>query len=305
MKPEGSFIAVRVIAQHCPELLRGTRRASNPLSELAQLGTALHETLVGEFGSLCAGAKVEVTVGEPAELQPNAGNERPAEPTLNSTIALGPREAMMIASLPCRAVLSLVDLALGGSGQDCAMPSGKLPLSAQLMFGRVEKMLVSALSQALGLAGPDAVKLKSAGAAPEANAPFAGCKRTVLPLQVKVADADPWELLFAFPGSSVATVFAGRTQSGSASPSAPRQMALNPLSAPLGAVPLTLKAVLVDMPVPVSVLSGLQPGMVLPISVARSVPLMAGDQVVAHGSVGALDDHAALQLTRITSIKEK
>jgi len=53
---------------------------------------------------------------------------------------------------------------------------------------------------------------------------------------------------------------------------------------------------------------GIGPSMapyVLPISVARSVPLMAGDQVVAHGSVGALDDHAALQLTRITSIKEK
>lgn len=305
MKPEGSFIAVRVIAQHCPELLRGTRRASDPLSELAGLGEALHDTLVRELGSLCAGAKVEVKVGGPAELQPNAGNDKPAEPALNSVIALGPREAMMIASLPCRAVLGLVDLALGGSGRDCAMPSGKLPLSAQLMFGRVEKVLVAALGEALGLTGLDAVKLKSTGAAPEANAPFAGCKRTVLPLEVKVADADPWELLFAFPGSSVATVFAGRSQSaGTASP-APRQMALNPLSAPLGAVPLTLKAVLVDMPVPVSVLSGLRPGMVLPVSVARSIPLMAGDQVVAHGSVGALDDHAALQLTRITSIKEK
>ena len=61
MKPEGSFIAVRVIAQHCPELLRGTRRASNPLSELAQLGEALQDMLVRELGSLCAGAKVEVS----------------------------------------------------------------------------------------------------------------------------------------------------------------------------------------------------------------------------------------------------
>ena len=49
----------------------------------------------------------------------------------------------------------------------------------------------------------------------------------------------------------------------------------------------------------------LKPGMILPVAVARTVPLIAGEQVVAQGTIGAMDDRAALQLTQITSRKEK
>ena len=305
MKPEGSFIAERLAALHCPELLQGTRKAANPLKDLARFGESLPELLERELRALCAGANAEVRVGEPAELEPNAGNDKRDDLVLYSVIAVGPKEVMMVASLPCRAVLGLVDLALGGGGKDYEVPAGKLPLSAQLMFGRFEKMLASVLAEALGIAGPEGVKVKTSGTAAEAYAPFSVCKRTVLPFEVTVGGGEPWELSFAFRGSTASALFAGRESGAKAHSAGTRRLSLTPLTEPLGAVSLPLRAVLVDMAVPISMLSKLKPGMVLPVSVARSVPLVAGEQVIAHGTVGAMDDYAALQLTNIASIKEK
>lgn len=305
MKPEGNFVAERLAALHCPELLQGTRQTPNPLKDLAHFGESLPELLKRELGTLCAGAAAEVRVGEPSELEPTIGNDKRGDPVLYSVLSVGPKEVMMVASLPFRAVLSLVDLALGGSGKDYTAPAGKLPLSAQLMFGRFEKMLATLLAEALGFAGADGVKLKTSGSAAEAYTPFAICKRTVLPIEISVAGTEPWELLLAFRGSTAATLFAGRSEGLKPASSAIRHSSLSPHLEPLGAVSVSLKAVLVDMTVPLSALSSLKPGAVFPVAVARSVPLIAGEQVIAHGTVGAMEDRAALQLTNITSIKEK
>jgi flagellar motor switch protein FliM len=37
--------------------------------------------------------------------------------------------------------------------------------------------------------------------------------------------------------------------------------------------------------------------MVLPVSVARHVPLRVGEATIAHGTVGTLDDRVAVQIT--------
>src|SRR5690606_16206358 len=103
------------------------------------------------LSALCAGVQAEVVVGEPTEVQAGLANDKREGQVLNSMIAVGPKEVMIVASLPPRAVLSLVDLALGGTGKDCAMPSGKLPLSAQMMFGRFERMLADILVEAMAL----------------------------------------------------------------------------------------------------------------------------------------------------------
>ena len=181
------------------------------------------------------------------------------------------------------------------------MPSGKLPMSAQLMFTRFEKALAAALAEVFELPNADSVKFKNQNNAPNAYAPFAGCKRTILPLQLEIGDAEPCELVLTFPGTSLIALFADRDKPAAA----PRAALGTPTSEPFAGIPLSLKAVLVDMKIPVAVLARLQPGMVIPVTVSRNVPLFAGEQVIARGSVGAMDDCTALQLTQITAIKEK
>lgn len=300
MRPEGNFIAERLAAQHCAELLRAPRQPANPLTELSSFGERLAEVLGGQLGQLCPGAKTQVEHGQPLELIPNAPLDRRGGPVLNSTVSAGPKDANMIVSLPYSAALSLVDLALGGTGKDCTMPTGKLPMSAQLMFTRFEKALAAALAEVMELPGADAVKFRNQNNAPNAYAPFAGCKRTILPLQLQIGDAEPCELVFTFPGASLVAMFNERDKSATA-PSAAQG---SPAAEPFAGIPLPLKAVLVDMKIPVATLARLQPGVTIPITVARSVPLIAGEQVVAHGTVGAIDDCTALQLTKITAIKE-
>ncbi len=304
MKPAGSFIADRLAAQHSAELLRGSRKAVDPVKELAGAGARLADMLERLIGDLCAGAKVAVSAGEPVELAANVSNERRTEPMLNGMMTLGAKEVMMIASVPQRAILSIVDLALGGTGNDCELPAGKLPLSVEMMFGRFEKIVAASLVQGLGFADKSLVKTRSAGSALEATTPFAGCKRTVLSFEVLIVGTKPWEVNFVFPGSALANLFANRTDTPETAEPAANAVAADPVAEPFGGIPLPLRAVLVDMTVPVSALSRLKPGMVIPVTVARSVPLFAGDQVIAHGSVGEMEDRAALQLSKITAAKE-
>jgi flagellar motor switch protein FliM len=51
------------------------------------------------------------------------------------------------------------------------------------------------------------------------------------------------------------------------------------------------------MNMPMAAMAAIEVGQVLPVSVARAVPLRLGRVTVATGSVGAADDRVALQIT--------
>ena len=72
----------------------------------------------------------------------------------------------------------------------------------------------------------------------------------------------------------------------------------HPTDEPFADLPLAVSAVLVDMSIPFSTLSALQPGQILPVAVARSIPLKVGGKTIAHGTIGAMDDRVAVQITQ-------
>ncbi len=243
--------------------------------------------------------------GEPLDLQASTAHDRRGGPVLNSTVAIGPKDADddRLAAAGGGARLSSISRS-GGTGKDCELPGGKLPMSAQLMFARFEKALAARPGRSARTAGR---RMRSGSRTrtprPMRSAPFAGCKRTILPIRLAIADAEPCELVFTFPGVQPDRAVRRSRQD---LPTAPRSACSRcPNAEPFGGIPLPLKAILVDMAIPVATLAKLEPGMMIPVTVARSVPLVAGEQVVAHGTVGAMDDCTALQLTRITAIKEK
>ena len=45
-------------------------------------------------------------------------------------------------------------------------------------------------------------------------------------------------------------------------------------------------------------IAALQPGQILPVAVARSIPLKGGGKTIAHGTIGAMDDRVAVQITQ-------
>ena len=53
------------------------------------------------------------------------------------------------------------------------------------------------------------------------------------------------------------------------------------------------------MPVSLAALAALEPGSILPVAIARAVPLAIGGQIIARGTIGAQDDRIALRLTQL------
>jgi flagellar motor switch protein FliM len=65
-------------------------------------------------------------------------------------------------------------------------------------------------------------------------------------------------------------------------------------------MPLTLRAVLVDIPLPLSALGALEVGQILMVPLARAVPLHIAGCTIARGTIGAVDDRVAIQLSQLS-----
>jgi flagellar motor switch protein FliM len=293
MKPERAFVAERQLAQHCPELLQSKDAATVPLMPaLSRLGDGVARTLSNALASLSAGEPPLVRSKAPRECTMAELARDIAPLAANSLLAAGAPDMPMLASLDAEAVLRMVDRAFGGRGAAPSPLPTAFPLSSELMVTRLEGLVVGALGQALGMA---VQPLRHDGSIVQL-APFPDDEQVgVLTLEVDDPGRSPWKLTVAFPQSVLVKLL------GDGEPRAPkpaRTTRINPTGEPFGAVPLTISAVLVDMRIGFAELSNLQPGQILPVAVARSVPLKVGDKTIAHGTIGALDDRVAVQITQ-------
>lgn len=302
MKPEGVLIAERLAAQHCRELLRGGIRATDPIKDLDRLGDRIAELMGPALTRLCAGQKLAIRTLSATQLDGSAALlEKLGPSAVINLVTAGDGKAPLILALPANTVIGFLDLAYGGNGEVSDPVPEKLSGSAMLIAGRIQKLLGEALSAALDPDTKAGLETLCHGCNTELLAPFAECRVSVLSVEMKMCGLS-WEAHIGFPAASLAELF-GRNRKNGNSPTKSANPA-SPKAAPFAAIPLPLRAVLVDMAVPVSLLTQLKPGQILPISVSRSVPLMVGEHVVAHGTVGAIEDRAALQLTQITGKKE-
>ena len=293
MRPERALVAERALARHCPELLRAGPGPDELIARLARRADRLARALA------CALAPL---LGEPPVVCCDPPRETGAE---DFALAVGPlaancllaaqRDARLCLSVEAAAVLRLVDRAFGGRGEAPDPLPETFPLSAELMIARIESLCGGALTRALDLPPAALSPLARAGALAELEPFPAATRLVVLSLDVTEAAGASWTVQFAMPLATLAALL-GEDQAPAAAPRpvAPR----HPADAPFGDMPLTLGAVLVDMRLSMAALSALRPGVVLPVAVARSVPLVIGGRTIAHGQVGALDDRVALQLTQ-------
>ena len=107
----------------------------------------------------------------------------------------------------------------------------------------------------------------------------------------------PWNMTFALPLVSLGKLLGAGEGGAYAAPSPPR--AANPAAAPFAEVPIAVSATLVDMQISLAVIAALEPGSILPVAVARAVPLAIGAQIIARGTIGAQDDRVAVRLTQL------
>lgn len=273
------FIAAAPAAQHCIEL---TARGPAP-GELSTRWQALGERLAG-----CLPARLAPVLGG-VRLSVAAVVQASEPRGLFSAVLLARNGANGLLQLAIEGagVLRLVDRAFGGRGEVPDPLPGHLPPSAELMVERIEAAVCAALAEALGCAEDDLSPAIAFGT------------DSLTQVRLTLAVTDPcqpdWHLWLALPDTALAEwlgAAAHRRRAG-----APHSA--DPAAAPFADVPLPLAARLVDIRLPLSTVAALEPGMVLPVAVARAVPLEAGGVVIARGTVGNQDDRIALKLTQI------
>lgn len=278
-KPVHRFVAVARAAQHCPELFARGPAPVDLAPCWAALGARLAESL-------------------PARLAPVLGGPRPAialqvdasTPSgLLSAVRIGRADASEAFELAIEGagILRLIDRAFGGRGEVSEPLPAELPPSAKLITERIAAAVCAALAEALGI---EASELGFAGSPAKDEG-----AQVRLALIVGEPRQPDWHLWLALPEAALAGWLGGGPRRARSNPA----RSADPAAAPFAGVPLPLSARLVDMRLPLNTVAGLAPGMVLPVAVARAVPLEAGGVVIARGTVGNQDDRIAIKLTQI------
>lgn len=293
MKPQREFVAERAAAQHCEALLRQAP-AVDPLIAFARFGERLAEALPVALAPWHGSIPPAITCGAVHRSSVRDLEGAIGALAANSLLAAAPADHPVLLSIGAPAVFSLIDRAFGGRGAvPDPLPAG-FPASCEMLVQRIERLLAERIAVALD--GHDIRPLRRDNNFARL-APFApDTSVAVLDFAVTGDRAlENWCFTLAASPAALGALFAdGGAARGSVPPTA-----ANPAAEPFGDVPLHLCAVLVECDVPVATLAALEIGSILPVAVSRRVPLRIGTRTIAHGTVGELDDRAALQISSI------
>lgn len=282
-------------ARHCPELLGGSASSAELGPALGELADLLIPALSRGLARLAGGDAPRISKGMPRDCQMATIGAEAAALASHGLLALGVDDAVQVmVSFDAAPVFRLVDRAFGGRGVVPSPLPTSFPLSAELLIARLEETVGAALREAMG--GDLPVRpLRRGTQLSRLNAWRDDEPMMQLVLVVEEDGCEPWMLSLAFPHSSLASAVSGRMPVRTANVA---RIVADPLDEPYGSLPVELTAILVDMKIGFSRLAELQPGDVIPVAVARSVPLRAGGRTIATGTVGELDDRVAVRITQ-------
>ncbi len=309
MKPGHEFIAERTVALHAPALL-GQRAAEelDPAAALALMSERMVRGLPATLAALGGEAVPEAKTGEPRQGVMRELLSRSAGLCSHGLLSHPDGGPAVLISIDASGVFQLVDMAFGGDGKAPDPVPEKMPLSAQLVAGRIEAEFAALLADISGLCSGDEPSLMPLRRDTDIAAlrPFtADCPLWQVTFEIAFPNCDPWTVRLTLAADNVAHFCGGDGEdSRVALTPTQRDDRSDPAGKPFGDVPLTLRATLVDMRVPLARLATLKPGDVLPVSVARSVPLSIGGTTIAHGTIGEMDDRVALQIIQAFSMEE-
>lgn len=296
MKPERAFVAERALAQHCAALLRPGPTQSELSAALDKAAVKLARLLPAALVPLIGECRLEIS-------------HRPASQTIyddyamlaapfaaNSLHAVGATGRSFFSVIEAASVMALVDRAFGGPGLPPDSLPRTFPLAAELTIDRLEAVIGRIVAGAVGMDAADIVAVRRDGDLAQLGPCRKDCPLAVLTLRIEEGDRRPWSIDLAFPIDTLEVLF-GKGEEPVRRKPAPRVP--DPEAEPFADLPLTLSAVLVDMTLPLSALTNLAPGAVLPVAVARRVPLRVGEATFATGHVGTAEDRIAVQILQL------
>lgn len=305
MRMSHAFATARTAAVHCPELVARGPRPAESAALLAAWRRDLALMLADDLSGLLSGDRLDVTIAEPEPLTGAQALERIGPVAANSLLRVGVTGETALLSFDFGTALALTDRSFGGDGRIGGIMPEALPRSAALMVEEAAGVIAAAITRA------------SQGDTPCSSAPSSACngevivrsesasrlkpfapEADVLLLEIAIANRQgcQWRANLTLTAERMNRLLPGNGRSPR--PSGPRASGSG-FAAPFAELPLPLHVVLAEFDLSLSRLQALMPGDTIPLAMGRQVPLMAGETVVAHGSIGTAEDRMAIRLTRL------
>ena len=313
MRPSHDFAPARAAAQHCAELTaHGLARGPRPderADMLVSWRRDLARTLAEVMSPLLSGDRLDVAVTEPEPLSGADALRRIGPVAANSLLRCGASGETALLSFDFATALALTDRSFGGEGKIAEAVPEQLPRSAALMVDEAAAMIAGAITRVSygdtpappGSAAQGDVIIRSESAARlKPFDPEAPC--LIITLAMANRQGCEWRATLAVMAERFDRLLPGAGRSGAARSG--KRTPASGMAAPFAAMPLPLHVVLAQFDLSLTRLQALVPGDSIPLTMGRHVPLMVGDKVLAHGSIGTADDRMAIRLTRFPDFAE-
>lgn len=303
MRMGHDFAAARAAAVHCAELTTRGPRPEESAALMAAWRRDLARLLEDDLSGLLSGDRLDVVVGEPERMSGADALRRIGPVAANSLLRVGAAPETALLSVDFATAIALTDRSFGGDGRTIGNVPDALPRSAFLLVEEAATMIAGAITRAsfgdmpppAGAAMRGEVIVRSESAA--RLKPFAlDADSLLFTIDIANRQGCTWRA-----GLAVAADRMPRLLPGAGRRVRPRvqRSPASGLTAPFASVPLPLHVVLAEFDLSLARLQTLGPGDMIPLAMGRQVPLMVGDTVLGHGSVGTSEDHMAIRLTRI------
>jgi flagellar motor switch/type III secretory pathway protein FliN len=302
MRLTHDFAPARAAAVHCPELTTRGPRPEEAAALLAAWRRDCARLLADDLSGLLSGDRLDVTLSEPQRLSGADALRRIGPMAANSLLRAGASGETVLLSFDFATAIALTERSFGGDGRITSAVPEALPRSAALLIEEAATMIAGALTRAsygdLPARGGQVngeVIVRSESAA--RLKPFAlDAEALLFTLDIANRQGALWRGTLALAAERMARLLPG----GGRAPRPRRASApANPMRAPFADMPLPLHVVLAEFDLSLARLQTLAVGDTIPLAMGRHVPLMVGETVVAHGSVGTSEDRMAIRLTRL------
>jgi flagellar motor switch protein FliM len=212
-----------------------------------------------------------------------------------------PLKGNMLLHIDARMISTLVDRFYGGAGNR--------PAPARAEFTPTEERLIMRLSEgfmtSLVSCWSDMLTLEAVQIARESGLGFAsgiqpGDQMVLQRFTVDLVGAEKWPVELLFPLAALRAIeplMGANKVHDESSETDPVWQAR--IERQMANIRLPARTVLARPDLSLSELMGLQPGDIIPVHINRSLPLIVGDRIVAHGSIGEQDGRAAFMIEKL------
>ena len=279
---------------------RGETQAPVMLSGLDRLGEKLGRRLQAILEPI-AGGKPMVATASVEVVDFGAWAEKVPHFSSIGVYRMVPLKGNVLLRMDAPMISMLVDCFYGGTGTRIVAARGEFTATETRLIDRLSEALIARLVECWAdtLALEPTLLMRETGIGFGAGAASSD-QMVVQRFSVSLARDENWPVDIVFPLAALRAVDALTGSKVHDDGHADDPVWQARLERQMRDIRLPARTVLARPSLSLAEVMQLQPGDIIPVQIARSLPLIVGDRVVAHGSIGDQDGRAAFMIEKLS-----